>query len=345
MSGELGDGTTINRSTPVPISDVTNTVWTAVSAGSNHTCALSNAGKISCWGNNDWGQLGDGTTTTRNTPVSISDDGLTKWVAVSAGYAHTCALNEAGKIFCWGDNLSYGDLGNGTGMSSYVPVAISDDGHTKWTAVSAGVSISCALTDAGKVFCWGADGDGELGNGTNTKMSAIPVALQNGGNVKWTAVSAFWEHACALSDAGLISCWGRNSEGQFGDGTETSSNIPVAVHSVTTITNMASLPAATKWTSVTPGAMCTCALSESGKMYCWGDNDFGKLGNGTNRNGTLVPTIISDGGNKTWVSVTAGFHHSCALSNDGHIYCWGENTFGEVGNGTTTEVDAPVLIQ
>jgi alpha-tubulin suppressor-like RCC1 family protein len=251
--GQLGDGTTHKRLLPVDVSGLTSGV-TAISAGGLHTCALTNAGGVRCWGDNFGGQLGDGTTTDRDGPVDVS--GLTSGVAaISAGYYHTCALMDTGGVKCWGYNGS-GQLGDGTRTDRDAPVDVS--GLTSGvTAISAGGFHTCALMDTGGVECWGDNRSGQLGDGT-THGRRLPVDV-SGLASGVAGVSGGGWHTCALTDSGGAECWGFNSDGELGDGTGTEQVTPVEV------SGLASGVAA-----ISAGYNHTCALTTAGGAKCWG---------------------------------------------------------------------------
>ena len=206
----------------------------AVAAGDSHTCALTSSGGIKCWGSNkspggfnqlnDSGQLGNGTNSNSNIPVNVS--GLSSGVKmVSAGGMHTCALTSSGGVKCWGDN-GYGQLGNGANLKSNIPVNVSGL-SSGVTMISAGSDHTCALTSSGGVKCWGNGIDGELGNATNS-MSNVPVNV-SGLSSGITMIAVGKAHACALTSSQGIKCWGSNDLGQLGNGTNSNSNIPVSV--------------------------------------------------------------------------------------------------------------------
>ena len=248
----------------------------SVSAGFSHTCAVKTDHTLWCWGSNGEGEFGDGTTTGSLVPVQVSGH-ATDWASVSAGDTHTCAVKTDHTLWCWGANLS-SELGDGTTADSLVPVQVS--GHaTDWASVSAGSLRTCAVKTDHSLWCWGYNGDGELGDGTTTG-SLVPVQV-SGHATDWAAGFTSIDFTCAVKTEGTVWCWGENPDGELGDGTTTSSLVPVQVSGH-----------ATDWAALSAGVEHTCAVKAEGTVWCWGDNYYGDLGNGTTT-GSPVPVQVS----------------------------------------------------
>jgi alpha-tubulin suppressor-like RCC1 family protein len=319
---ELGNGTTTDRWMPVDVSGLSGGV-TAIAAGLRHGCALTSSGAVKCWGYNYYGQLGDGTTSNRSTPVDVS--GLSGGVTAIAGAFHSCAITRAGGVKCWGLN-DYGQLGDGTTSGRSTPVDVSGlSGGV--TAIAVGSAHSCALSSAGGVKCWGANYYGQLGDGTTSDRSTpVDVSGLRGGV---TAIAAGGLFTCSLTSAGGVKCWGLNAAGQLGDGTTRNRSTPVDVSGlrggVTAI-------AADRGRG-NPGEGHSCALTSVGGVKCWGYNNNGQLGDGTTRNRSTPLDVSGLRGGVT--AISAGGRHSCALTRTGGVKCWGYNSFHQLGDGAT----------
>jgi alpha-tubulin suppressor-like RCC1 family protein len=325
-TGQIGDGTRVERSIPVNVTGLTSGV-TAISAGSGHTCALTSAGGVKCWGYNSSGQIGDGTQwVNRLTPVNVA--GLTSGVtAISAGSYHTCALTSAGGVKCWGSNI-LGGIGDGTQVDRLTPVNVT--GLTSGvTAISTGWDHTCALTSAGGVKCWGYNPSGQIGDGTQVDRS-IPVNV-TGLTSGVTAISTGGGHTCALTSAGGVKCWGRNVGGRIGDGTQVDRLTPVNVTGLTSGV-----------TAISTGWDHTCALTSAGGVKCWGKNSYGQIGDGT-RVERLTPVNVT-GLTSGVTAISAGTGHTCALTSAGGVKCWGYNIRGQIGDGTQVDRSIPVNV-
>ena len=336
----MGDGTTTSSYIPVDVNGLTSGV-AAVAAGASHTCALMDAvhgGAVKCWGHNYYGQLGNNTVTDSLTPVDVS--GLTGGVAaVTAGGYHTCALMDAvhgGGVKCWGLN-SAGQLGDDTGVDSSTPVDVS--GLTSGAAaVAAGGYHTCAVTAGGGVKCWGDNTYGQLGDDT-TDPRLAPVQVVDGDPSGFlsgvAAVAGGGYHTCALKSNGAVKCWGYNLSGQVGD--NTIMYLRTAPVAVSGLDGSAGHRAA----AVAAGGNHTCAVmdaAQGGGAECWGRNAEGQLGDGTSTN-RFAPVQVSglDGDED---GMADGASHTCAVTTDGRVKCWGGNGAGQLGiNPGWTPVD------
>jgi alpha-tubulin suppressor-like RCC1 family protein len=321
-AGGLGDGTTIASTTPVDVAGLASGV-SAIAAGDRYSCALTTGGGVKCWGYNEFGQLGDGTTTNSTTPVDVA--GLTSGVsAIAARGEHTCAL-ITDRVKCWGANFN-GQLGDGTTTSSGVPVDVA--GLTSAViAIAAGGEHTCAVATGGGVKCWGWNGAGQLGIGTTTD-SSIPVdvvGLASG----VTAIAAGGRHTCALMTAGGVKCWGYDEFGQLGDGTTIDSAMPVDVAWLTSSVE-----------AITSGGNFTCALRTAGMVTCWGIDLTGQLAGGATFDSAVPVDVVGLASGVT--AIVAGYYHICAITREGRVTCWGGNDSGQLGNGTTIDSPTPI---
>jgi alpha-tubulin suppressor-like RCC1 family protein len=313
---------------PVIHAAVPLTGATSVAAGAFHTCALTTGGGVKCWGLNSFGQLGNGTTEARTAAVDVG--GLTSGVvAIAAGHSHTCALTDAGGVKCWGYN-AFGQLGNGTTLGALAPVDVTGltGGVTK---IAAGVGHTCALTTGGGVKCWGGNWYGQLGNGTTTQTStAVDVTGLTAG---MASIAAGWGHTCALTNGGGAKCWGYNTRGQLGNGTTTQALTAVDVSGLTE--GMGAIAAAGDH---------TCALTIGGGVKCWGDNTHGQLGNGMSSHLPTPAPVDVTGLTSGVAAIAAGLVHTCALTTGGGMKCWGGGWRGQLGSGSTDGALTPVVV-
>ncbi|WP_300621193.1 RCC1 domain-containing protein [Dokdonella sp.] len=335
-AGQLGDGTRTGRTMPVAVVGLGSGAR-AVSAGAEHTCALTAAGGVKCWGLNYHGQLGDGHGAwgvSEPRPVDVS--GLQQGVvAVVAGDGHSCAVTSAGAATCWGHN-DHGQLGDGTVQQRVAPVVVSGLGSGV-AAIAIGAAHSCALLANGGVKCWGANSYGQLGDGSADERRT-PVAVPGLGGV--VALGLGDGHSCARTAAGATLCWGDNGNGQLGDGTTQPHSTPAAV---------SGLGMGTAALGVGSSFDHSCALTAGARVLCWGEFYF-PIG-GTFPVASMFPVDRGFDGVQAFSAGGAGFvltSHVCALDAQGGVKCLGGNRYGQLGNGQTNGysdyVDAPVEV-
>jgi len=322
-SGQLGNGTTVSSSTPISVSGLGGPAI-AVAAGTSHSVALMADGTVKTWGYNNYGQLGNNTTTSSTTPVTVTGLGGTV-IAVAAGGNHTAALLADGTLKAWGYN-NYGQLGNGTNSSSATPVAVSSLGGLV-TAIAAGGSHTMALLADGTLKCWGYNNAGQLGNGTTTSSSSPVVVTGLAGVV--AAIAAGTSHSIAQMADGTAKAWGLNTNGQLGIGTTANKSTPVTVSSF-----------GGQLVTIKAGAYHSVALLTDGTVKAWGNNSLYQLGNGTTANSTTPLTVPGLQG--AAVALAAGGNHSIQLLADGTVRAWGDNTQGQLGNGSRSANPWPV---
>jgi alpha-tubulin suppressor-like RCC1 family protein len=337
--GQLGNGSTTSIASPVQVVGLTSSA-VSIAAGSESTCALMSAGSVWCWGDNSNGQLGNGTFTQSTVPVQVMDftgsAPLSGIARIAAGQSHTCAVTSAGAAFCWGDN-SKGELGNGTEIVSSLPVPVSGLA-TGVATMAAGSDFTCAVTADGGAKCWGDGASGQLGNGTSANSTTASTVLDATGSSALTGVvtlSAGFENACALTTAGNVLCWGANGAGQLGNGvTGSASALPVEVLNSNGQSPLGDVVA------ISSGLDSNCAVTSAGTTECWGANASGQLGNGSSTN-SPSPVVVA-GLSSGVAAIASGDEHTCAATSAGTAQCWGSNANGQLANGTTHSSAIPV---
>ncbi len=300
-AGQLGDGTTTDSSTPVAVNLPADTTITAVAAGDRHSLALTSTGTMLAWGENFIGQLGDGTTTRRSTPVAVNLPTGTTITAMAAGHRHNLALTSTGTVLAWGDN-SAGQLGDGTTTDSSTPIAVDLPTGTTITTVATGAYHSLALTSADTMLAWGYNIFGQLGDGTTTDRST-PIAVDLPTGTTITTVSGGDRHTLAVTSADTMLAWGHNNFGQLGDGTTTDRSTPIAVN----------LPTGTTITTASAGAFHSLAVTSTGTMLGWGYNALGQVGDGTTATRRRTPVAVDLPADTTITAAAAGNRHSLAV--------------------------------
>lgn len=351
-SGQLGDGSTIDKLAPTTIG--TAKTWSVVSAGEFHTVALfgTNCAVNGCplyaWGFNQNGQLGDGTTKDISVPTKIGT--VTTWIAVAAGKAHTLAVKKDGTLWAWGRNFS-AQLGDGTQIDRVVPTAITGIGSIAiplnpkgWKAVAAGEEHSIGIQSDGTVATWGTRALGQTGQGDASVLPLdtlpLPVSfVPYTDRLQFVGIASGYNHSLAIRNNGTLYAWGDNQFNQLG----TSGPTPVACPFYAPLTVCEfdiqqvkldpSIGADNDWAVISGGATHSMAIKTDGTLWAWGNNDFGQLGDGSTAP-INAPTKI--GTEKNWIAVSAGKYHTFAIKADGTLWGWGRNAEGQLGNGTST---------
>jgi alpha-tubulin suppressor-like RCC1 family protein len=271
--GALGDGDQVFRSKePTPV--LGGLHFGSISAGTGYTCGVTTNNLGYCWGSGTNGELGNGVEEDAFEPVPVS--GGLKFKDIVTSLFHTCGLTTGGAAYCWGDN-QWGEIGNASTSNSTTPKAVA--GNHIFKSIGLGDFFTCGLTEQGKVYCWGSNVSFELGNGSSgIRYTTEPTSVY--GNPSFTAVAVGSVHACGLTKQGALFCWGANTYGKLGNGTETATVIPVAV------------AGSHRFTAVTAGGNHTCALTADEGAFCWGWNRLGQLGIGS-RQSMTSPSQVS----------------------------------------------------
>jgi surface protein len=301
-------------------------LFTLGSTSDRHACMLTEEGAAYCWGDNMWGQLGNGTTVGSTLPTRVA--GGLQFRGISAGSAHTCAWTGAGSGYCWGDGLA-GALGNGDTIRSLNPVSVSGD--LVFQEIAVGVRYACGLTPGGTAYCWGWNLSGRLGTG-DTLTSSLPRRVT--GDLAFRTVSVGASHACGLTPDDAAYCWGSGTHGALGTGDRERRFEPTAVEG------------GIRFASISAGTSTTCGIDHGGTTYCWGSNYFGSLGQGSTTLGfQLVPAPVTGG--VTFRAAGPGRSNivhtpGCGIDMAGHGYCWGANPYGAVGSREPAETCGPI---
>jgi alpha-tubulin suppressor-like RCC1 family protein len=288
----------------------------SISAGGEHTCAVSDDAAGYCWGSNEFGQIGNGARGGSVGPTRVA--GPQQWLRISAGRRHSCGLAVDGRIACWGWNR-YGQLGVGGPPDMGEPFVVAGD--DRYSDVSAGWYHTCAIASDGAAWCWGQNGQGQVGDGTREQQISPARVV---GEVQFGSISAGAYHSCGVALNGAAWCWGLNNIGQLGDGTVTSRDDPVPVQT------------AQRFRKVAAGVSHTCGVTLDSVTYCWGSAQFGEIGAAVREAagvpGATVPVHIRPP-ELLMTNVTAGTSYACGVTPALFAYCWGLGTSGQLGVG------------
>jgi len=297
--------------------------FTKLAGNHFHACGLTADGLAYCWGRNGDGELGDETTTHRETPVAVNQGEL-RFKDISISYYTACALTMEGEAYCWGGNTR-GELGDGTLISSPTPQKVI--GMNTFTSIKSTDYSYCALTPQGRLYCWGSNHAGQLGDGTTTERLE-PTPVQE--DLTFASFDMGWEHVCGVTPAGELYCWGSNENLQLGVENLPVLPFPIRVHE------------SLLFSQVSCGSGHTCSITQSGDVYCWGSDFAGQLGDGTNTS-TASPTPIVQPEDCIFTSLSS-MGHTCGLCSSGIPYCWGGNATGQIGDLTFFNRNRPVRV-
>jgi alpha-tubulin suppressor-like RCC1 family protein len=308
--GQQGTGVYSNTAVPTLVPDVSPVA--DVDLGYHHLCSRSVSGQLSCWGEEGYGQVGNGEVSYRTIPTAVGG-GVSGFSRISTGFEHACGLLDSGEAYCWGRGDS-GQLGDGMYGSSTLPVEVMTS--ASFQEVSSGSFHSCALTPAGEAYCWGGGSTGRLGTGsTASESTPAPVS----GGHAFQDLRAGYYHTCGVTSAGQVLCWGSNGDGQLGDGVSSYSAVPIPP----------ALPPGRVFSGAGTGIYHSCALTESGEVWCWGYNYYGQLGDET-FDDRMTPVQVT-GLPSDMTALAVGGFHGCGLDGSGKAWCWGRNYEGQLG--------------
>jgi alpha-tubulin suppressor-like RCC1 family protein len=326
VSVQVPSGGTV--ATPIGVSC---TALISVAPGPTHVCGAAADGRALCWGANDQGTLGTGSTSPpASTPVTVASPfALT---SLTTGYNHSCALGPGGVAFCWGLN-AFAALGNGSiGGATAIPTSPASGGIS-FASIAAGGYHTCALTTAGEAWCWGLNLEGQTGIGVSGSPIILPERVMDGG-LRFVQLTAGDSHTCALTAAGAAYCWGGNGRGELGD--------DPAVIGATRTTPFA-VPGGHVFARIDAGRTHTCGVTTTGLGFCWGERDAGQTGDGTIGGMTIGPALVV--GAHTFSSISAGSQTTCGIATSGAAYCWGRGDGGLLGDGSlTSAITSPVAV-
>jgi len=350
--GGIGNNSTSSQFAPAAVSTtgvLSGKTVSAITVGTNgnYTCTIASDNLAYCWGDNAYGQLGNSSTAQSNIPVQVNISGVLSGKTIkqiSAGANHACAIASDSLAYCWGSD-TYGRLGDNTTTQTSVPVAVYASGvlsSKTILAISAGTYHTCAIASDNLAYCWGYNASGQLGNNSTTQ-SQVPVAVDTSGVLSGKTIKSISVgngHSCVVASDNKAYCWGSNSNGQLGNNSYSNSLVPVAVDTSGVLAGktVTSIAASTQ--------LHTCVTTSEYRAYCWGHDNDGRLGDLTTIQ-SPVPVAVSTSGimsGKSIKTISDGYWHSCSITTDDQLYCWGNNLYGELGNKANSVFTVPILM-
>ncbi len=317
--GQIGQGSvTAFFSEPTQLAE--NDTWLSISANGDHNCAVRKDDRsLWCWGNNQAGQIGNGTTENSLTPSLIAEGST--WDKISLGTDHSCGIKDNGSLWCWGDN-SRSQLGDGSTLASSSPKQIGS--AINWQAISLGNQFSCAISSDGRLWCWGGNDQYQQGNAETTDIVAPSVISDDS---DWRSISSGNTHSCAIKNDDSLWCWGNSIYGQVAQ--DVDAKIPTQE------------PSASSWSSLSANGNHSCAVKNDNSLWCWGFNSQGQLGNSSTTSQANPTPVVAD---SNWIDLDLGSDHACAIRDNGSLWCWGNNSQSQLGDGSSINSITPKQI-
>jgi len=324
--GQLGDLTTTAKSSPVLVSGPASTSWSVVDS-SRFTLGITTTGRLYAWGINDYGQLGDLTITNKSSPILVSGPATTSWSVIATGNQHSMAITSLGRLYAWGINQFYYTLGDLSAVDKSSPVLVSGPANTSWSAIACGALHSLGITTIGRLYSWGYNNFGALGNSTLANASS-PVLVSGPASTSWISVSGGNYNSYGVTTLGRLYAWGYNNAAELGDNTTVNKSSPVLV----------SGPASTSWSVVKSGEgyQTGLAVATNGSVYMWGLNTSEQI----TGIGVSSPLQL---GSSSWTFVSANSSYF-GITTQGQLYAWGSNFYGQLGDLTTVDKYSPILV-
>lgn len=326
-NGQLGDNTVVNKSSPVSVVGGF-TDWVQIVSSNIHSLGIRANGTAWAWGGNIYGRLGDGTTVSKSSPVSVVG-GFMDWVQVNSFSSSNVGIRANGTAWAWGAN-SAGQLGDGTTVSKSSPVAVVG-GFADWVSAGSGSLHTVGLRANGTLWAWGINTGAQLGD--NTLVSKLSPVAVVGGIIDWIQLSVSSNHNLALRANGTAWAWGTSTTGALGDGTTAPKSSPVAV-----------VGGFVDWIALTSAGNHSLGLRANGTAWSWGSNLNGQLGDGSITTASKSSPVAVVGGFADWTQLSAGLSHSMGIRSNGTAWAWGQGTSGQLGDASAVAKSSPVSV-
>ena len=301
-----------------------NVNWQSLSVGGDSACGIKEDDSLWCWGKNGQSPLGNHSNFHLQQPAQV---GVFQWKQLSVGKHHACAIQGDESLYCWGEN-NYHQTSTNADDAFASPTVVSED---SWIDISVGINYACSLNESGTAYCWGNNQQGQCGQEFSESVDT-PSQIES--ELSWRKISGGGQHTCGLATDDTLWCWGNNQNGQLGQ--------PANGLIQSTVPQQVIADNVTAFMDVSAGDRHTCALDEENKLWCWGANEQGQCGTTISEGGTTMPTLVSN--NFVWNSLTAGSSITCAIRDNGSLFCWGAILFDEALPDHIVNTETPTLI-